>query len=290
MQDEISLIPHELSLTAGAKYEYSSFTKSDVQPTVSLSWTPSARQSAWLSIARAVRTPNRLERGLVANTSTFTAGPKTGLVNVYGRENARSEGLRAHEAGYRYQANRRLFVDIATFYNVYDHLGALEAGATFLETTPGPPHLVMPLYRGNSMKGETYGAEAAVDYRVDSGFSFKAGYSLLRMALHAQSDAADDAEKAEGESPRNQFYVGSFLTLPKSFEASAQAYFVGSLRTPGIPAYTRLDSNVTWKGAENIELSIAGSNLLGRHPEFQEVLGSINPVGRRLYAKLIWLF
>ena len=289
VQDEISLIPHELSLTAGAKYEYSSFTKSDVQPTVSLSWTPSARQSAWLSIARAVRTPNRLERGLVANTSTFTAGPKTGLVNVYGRENARSEGLRAHEAGYRYQANRRLFVDIATFYNVYDHLGALEAGATFLETTPGPPHLVMPLYRGNWMKRETYGAEAAVDYRV------------IRVSVQGRiQPAPDGVARAERRGPRRREGRGRKPAEPvlrgvvSDVAEIFRSFRSGLLR--GFAAYAR-DSclhaagfECDMEGRRNIELSIAGSNLLGRHPEFQEVLGSINPVGRRLYAKLIWLF
>jgi iron complex outermembrane recepter protein len=92
-------------------------------------------------------------------SSTFPAGGTLGLVTIYGQENTRSEGLLAYEAGYRYQANRRIGVDIATFYNVYDHLGTLESGKSFFETTPAPAHLVQPLYFGNAMKGETYGAE-----------------------------------------------------------------------------------------------------------------------------------
>jgi len=60
------------------------------------------------------------------------------------------------------------WLDLSTFYNVYDHLATVEAGAPFFEFAPQPPHIVAPLYFGNEMKGETYGSELATNYKATS--------------------------------------------------------------------------------------------------------------------------
>jgi iron complex outermembrane receptor protein len=209
-------------------------------------------------------------------------------VYLYGQESARAEGLNAYEAGYRYQANRKLWLDIASFYNVYDHLSTSEPGATFFQPAPAP-HVVAPVYFGNAMKGETYGTELAANYKATSSFSLKGSYSLLRLALHGYKGTVT-SESAEGRSPRHQVYIGSFLNLPKSFEISGHTYFVGSLPNFQTHAYTRLDLNLGWKALENLALNLVGQNLLGPHMEFGDVGSPANVVKRSIFAKITWRF
>ena len=141
------------------------------------------------------------------------------------------------------------------------------------------------------MRGETYGAELATNYKVSSYLMFKGSYSLLRMALHGYPGGAGSlSETAEGKSPRNQIYAGAFLTLPKSFELSTHAYFVGKLSTFHLPSYTRLDVNIAWKALETVELSVAAQNLLGSHTEFGPEEGALNPVKPTIYGKVGWRF
>jgi len=290
LQDEISIVPEKLSLTVGTKVERSGFSGYDVQPSVKLSWRPTARHSAWLSASRAVRTPSRVERDSYIAVGSFPAGPVSGIVEVLGQQSVRSEGLLAYEAGYRYQANRRFWLDLSTFYNVYDHLVTVEPGAPFFEFEPQPPHIVAPLYFGNEMKGETYGSELAANYKATSFVTFRSSYSLLRMALHGNNGQTAASEIAEGQSPRHQMYVGSFLNLPKSFEISAHSYFVGGLSNFNIPSHTRLDLNAAWRGLENIELAVSAQNLLGSRDEFGPTQGPANKINPSIFGKITWRF
>jgi iron complex outermembrane receptor protein len=289
VQNELVVVPRALTLTAGTKVENSTFTGRNIQPTVRLAWTPSVRHAAWGSVSHAVSTANRIVRGMYKNVGAFEAGPVTGLVNLYGQPNTRSEGLYAYEAGYRYQANRRLWLDTTAFYNVYGHLSTVEKGASFFTRTPQPPHVVVPLYFGNRLKGETYGAEAVGNYKVNELLTFRSSLSFLRMALHGY-DRTVSSENAEGQSPRHQAYVGTSLNLPRAVEVSMHGYFVGALKTFQLPAYARLDVNVAWKKFENLQLNIVGQNLLGRHTEFGDFEGPVNAVTRSIYGKVTWRF
>jgi iron complex outermembrane receptor protein len=290
VQDEITIVDQKLYFTLGSKLERSSLNGYDIQPTAQLLWVPDSRQSVWASASRAVRTANRVERGLRLDLATIPMGPIDGIVSFRGSEEARSEAVMAYQTGYRYQAKKVSF-DLATFYNVYDHLTTTEQAAPFFEAEPPPPHIVLPTFYGNGMRGETYGAELSGNYKVHSSLMFRGSYSLLRMALHAYSPGgAPVSETAEGKSPRNQVYAGAFLTLPKSLELSSHTYFVGGLPTFQLPSYTRVDVNIAWKGLENTEMSLAGQNLLGSHTEYGSGEGALNPVKRSFYGKVAWRF
>jgi len=288
IQDEISLINKKLYLNVGTKVEADTLAGNNLQPSAHLSWLPDNRHSAWISASHAVRTPNPSERGAYFNSGTFPAGSLPGLVNIYGQPDARSESLNAYEAGYRYQAGRKLWLDLTAFYNVYGHLSTDQTGAPYFEAVPAP-HLVLPLYVGNGMKGQTYGAEAAASYKVNSALTLKGSYSFLRLSLHGYNGTVS-SEGAEGQSPRHQVSFGSSLNLPKSFNVAGNAYFVGSLPNFNTPAYTRVDTNIGWKGLENVELQIVGQNLLGSHPEFGDTISPANMVTRSIFGRVIWRF
>ncbi|HKX31556.1 MAG TPA: TonB-dependent receptor plug domain-containing protein, partial [Blastocatellia bacterium] len=79
-QDELMLVKDRLRLTIGSKLEHHYFTGFDAQPNARLLWTPSARQTVWAAVSRAVRTPARSDRGLRYNNSAFFDAD--GLLNV----------------------------------------------------------------------------------------------------------------------------------------------------------------------------------------------------------------
>jgi iron complex outermembrane receptor protein len=61
VQDEVTLMPGKLLLALGSKFEKNTFTGLEVQPSVSLLWNRSDTDTAWISIARAARTPSRVD-------------------------------------------------------------------------------------------------------------------------------------------------------------------------------------------------------------------------------------
>lgn len=290
-QDEISIVDDALDLTLGSKFERSSFTGYDVQPTVRLSWRPAFRHTIWGAASHAVRTPNRVERGVVVNLETFDTDPVR-VVTAFGREGTRAEELTAYEAGYRYQSNRRFWLDFTTFYNLYDDLSTTEPGEPFFQADPSPPRLVMPIHFGNGMRGKAYGAELALRYEVTSSFTLRGNYSWLELDLESDSGLREleSVAKTEGRSPAHQTYLGSFLSLPLSLELAQHLYFVDQLPTLEIPAYTRADVNLTWKGHDELELSLVGQNLFGSHIEFHDAGTAPSVIDRRIYGLVRWRF
>jgi outer membrane receptor for monomeric catechols len=60
-----------------------------------------------------------------------------------------------------------------------------------------------------------------------------------------------------------------------------------------VASYTRLDTQLTWKLSERVELSLTGQNLLrDHHVEFNDQFQAVNSsqVKRSVYAKLTWQF
>src|SRR5207244_10746175 len=72
-----------------------------------------------------------------------------------------SERLVGYETGYRGLARPYLHLDIAAFYNNYDHLLSIEPGTPFAESTPTPAHTVIPFLFRNGLLGATSGIEIA---------------------------------------------------------------------------------------------------------------------------------
>ncbi|MEP7340327.1 MAG: TonB-dependent receptor [Acidobacteriota bacterium] len=294
-QDEITLAKDRLRLILGAKLEHNDFSGYEVQPSVRLLWTPSERQTVWAAVSRAVRTPARTQQDFRVNFQAFPAPDGTTIITaVLGSPNATSEVLRAYEFGYRVQPARKLSLDVATFYNIYKRLNSFEPGQPFFETDPLPAHLVVPVYYGNLLRGETYGLEASVNFDATSRWKLQGSYSFLRMQLHQDAASRDTvSEGTEGESPRHQAQLHSYFKLSRKFELDTAIYRVSRLMGQPIPAYTRLDARLGWHVRESLELSLSLQNLLdNRHPEFKGVdVGVItSQVRRSIYGKVTWKF
>ncbi|MCM3874079.1 MAG: TonB-dependent receptor [Pyrinomonadaceae bacterium] len=293
-QDEVNLVKDRLRLILGVKLEHNYLTGFEAQPSVRLSWTPSASQTAWAAVSRAVRTPARSQQDIRVNYQAFPGpGGIPVLVSVFGSPGPKSETLQAYELGYRAQPHRRLSLDVATFYNAYDRLTSFEPGLPFFETDPQPA-LVVPTYYGNLLYGETYGLEAAVNLEVTRRWKLRGSYSFLRLQLHRDAASTDTiSEGAEGYDPRHQFQLHSYLNLWRSFDLDTALYRVSRLSGQQVPGYTRIDSRLGWHARENVEISGGVQNLLdNRHAEFNgpDTLVVASQVRRSVYGKVTFRF
>jgi iron complex outermembrane receptor protein len=298
LQDEVTLQPDKWWLTLGSKFEHNDYTGFELQPSMRLRWKPKPRQIAWAAISRAVRTPARSEHDVRYNVevgSTAVSYPPYSIPTLttnFGDDDFKSEELTAYELGYRWQPKSSLSFDLATFYNQYDNLrtGEPDTAAIRLEDEPPPPHILIPIFMDNKMKGETYGFEWLAVWRPLTFWKLTAGYTYLQMDLRTDSDSLDTAaDDAEGDSPANQIQLCSNLDLPKGWSLDAELYYVDKLSKMDIPAYTRLDLRVGWQPTANWELSLNAENLLDdRHPEFGESYDfQPSQIPRQIYGQII---
>lgn len=84
------------------------------------------------------------------------------------------------------------------------------------------------------------------------------------------------------------------LDLPlEDIERIPSAFFVDRLDALAVPAYTRLDSDLTWQWDQHFSLSVFGQNILqDRHLEYVDsTLATTSSLMKRsAYAKLTWRF
>jgi len=303
-QNEIRLTP-KLSLTVGSKFEHIAFTGFEVEPGAQVVWSITPRKTFWISAAQAIRQPARIDATLetVAAVAPLEGGGQA-LLRLVPNTTQVSERLRGFELGYRAQMGRSVSFDLSGFSNYYSRLQSTRLLDPYLEPTPNPPHVVIPVVFAADATGHTYGAEISTNWSATKRWHLSSNYSLLHM-----SEVIDPARKGAaigqtaGLSPRHQFQVRSQVNVNRRLEWDFTLSQIGHLdgdpggtltTTPGVPGYTRLDSRIGWKWGESIELSIVGQNLLSpRHVEFPDqgiTLAVHSEIPRRVFAKLTWRF
>jgi iron complex outermembrane receptor protein len=279
IQDQITLITDRLKFTLGAKLGHNSFSGWEVQPSGRLLWSPNENHSVWVSASRAVRTPSRLEDSYRLNF--LVAGPNT--IQVVGNTELKSENLLAYELGYRVKASEKLFLDITTFYNVYNDLLTSEPIA------PSAPFFITSRNQ-NLMKGESWGVEVASTWDIFDFWRIKTGFTWFELDLFLDPSSQSPASTlANGASPQFQFNLRSYLDLPGGWELDTAINYVDELPDLGVEDYVRLDIRVGWYVSEQVEFSIIGQNLLEQnHQEFLGFAGGIQPalVPRSGYGKV----
>ena len=291
VQDEVALTPDRLNLIVGSKFEHHSFTDFEVQPGLRLLFTPTETQTWWASMARAARTPSRLERGGRIHVDAFRASPSGPpvLVALLPNSDASSEQVTAFELGWRIEPRPRVSFDATTYFHRYDRLFTYVAEPARFEPTPAPPHVLVPLTGTNVGDGHSYGAELAVQWIAAEHWRLSAGASWLHMHIHP--DASVD-----GTTPGYQAFVRSSLDLPHHLQLNGGLSYVGRLaggnNTGSVPAHLRLDTGVVWRPSDSFEAGIWGSNLLDdHHPEFTGYSSAVqSEVPRSFTARLTWRY
>jgi iron complex outermembrane receptor protein len=259
-------------------------------------YTPDEKNSIWLAVSRAVRTPSRFEEdGRI--TLNRTIDPMSGLpvtADTRGNTGLESEKLFAYEIGYRTQPTKALSIDVAAFANVYEDLRSFDPAGPGLEFTPPVPHVRVPVDVQNKFRGESYGVELAANWNVTQDWRLTASYTFLTLQIHQSSSSTDvvNQPSIEGSAPRNQFQIHSYYNITRNLELNSSLYYVENLRSGDVPSYLRLDAGVTWRPKDGLELSVGVQNALDdRHPEFTTSLNTpSNEIPRSVYAQLLWRF
>ncbi len=291
LQDEISLTDR-LQLTLGSKFEHNDFSEFEIQPSLRLLWKPLEQHSVWMAVARTVRTPSRFEDAAQV-TVKIIDDPTIpgGVLPVYAikNENMDPEELIAYEAGYRFAARNNLSFDMSVFYNDYDKLRTFRTVGTNLQ-----------FYNG--MKGYTYGLELTNKWSPASWFTSDFSYSYIKLNLETASSVDPQfARLAEHSSPRHQFSLRTNFRLAHNLHLNLWGRYVDGVSQAlpstlapdlSVDEYFDCDANIIWNIGENLELMVAGQNLLDSHKlEFiQENFISPIEIGRSFYAKLTWKF
>ena len=279
VQDELALIKEQLLLTLGTKIEHNDYTGVEFQPSARLAWRVSDRNLLWSAVSRAARTPSRVDRELYAPG-------QPPFVVLQGGTDFESEKLIAYELGYRTQPAELLTIALSTFYNDYNDLRSIE------QVSPPAP---FPIFIGNGLRGDSYGAELTADYRATSFWRLGAGYTELRVHLHHKPGSTDvNPGTSEANDPHHLLSLRSSLDLGHwQFDATYRQ--VSRIDTQNVPGYGELDLRLAWQRSQPLEISVVGQNLLhAHHPEFGVDTG--NPsntrqeIERGVYGKVLWRF
>ena len=279
VQDEVALIQEKLHLSLGTKLEHNEYTGIEVQPSARLAWRISAQKLLWAAVSRAVRTPSRVDRELYAPS----VPP---FVVLEGGANFRSEKLFAYELGYRAQPNDALAIAVSTFYDEYNDLRSIERVAP-----PNP----FPIFIGNSLRGETYGAEWTADWRVTSFWRLRGGYTELRVHLDHKPGSTDaNPGTNEAHDPKRLLSLRSSLDVG-DWQLDATLRHVSRIDNENVPAYGELDLRVAWQAMRTLEICLVGQNLLhDRHSEFGTETATLSntrkAIERGVYGKLLWRY
>ncbi len=145
------------------------------------------------------------------------------------------------------------------------------------------------------MYGSTAGVEISASLKIADRWTLSPGYALLKMHLHTDplSQDTNSVSDYEGSNPQHQAQLRSHVELSHGLAWDASAYFVDRLPFQQVASYTRLDTQLTWKAAERLEVSVVGQNLLqDHHLESLDAVTLVNSslIKRSGYAKITWRF
>jgi len=294
VQDEIGLVEDRLTLTLGTKLLRTNFSSDiDLEPSVRLLWTPGDKQTIWAAFTHALRTPSDGEDnfnllGFISTTANGTP--------FFARFNANpdfaAEQMNGYELGYRRLLGKKFYVDVTGYYNHYHDLFSEDlAGATYLETTPAPAHFLLPAQFRNGLLGYTKGVEIAPEWRATENWRLRGSYSYLHMNVGKAPNSGDvgTAPIIVGSSPQHEVTVSSAMDLSKKLELDLTFRYVSALPGQLVSAYSTGDARIGWRFNSQVDLSVAGQNLLQpSHPEFGGDPGPLVGIRRSIYAKVTW--
>jgi len=289
--DDIALTD-ALRLSLGAKVERTPYTGWEHQPSARALWRITPRHATWVAASRAVRVPTRGYADASIVQEVLPGSPPT-VVKVVGDPDAETTGVRAFEAGYRGRPADTVSLDLATFYNRYDHVNTLENGTAFLETSPSV-HTVVPLVLETNAHATAVGTEAVVTWQAARRLRLTATYAWLRLRARpdAGSDDVDNVRRNDGWSPQQQAGLLVRADPRPGVELDGALRAVDGLTALAVPGYVDMTARVAWEPVAGLSLSLTGEHLLRTHHREFAVLGATDVVAedvpRTVFARVTW--
>jgi len=277
IQDSVSLIPDTLKLYLGSRFEHNDFTGYEYQPSIRLGWTPDPHQTLWLAETRSVRIPSRGDLGLYLDYNDtspcpFSNDPTLGCVLLVNNPDAEADVVVTTELGYRVQINRQHSVDIALFYDDYQHDEVVD------------PNII-------NIKDNTRGIEINTWHQLTKSWHLELWYVQHQQFLKTPGGA-----KVENSLiPLNSAHLRSYWSINQEWEWDVLVYFVddtfSSSGTTVSPDYTRIDTRLGWKLNNNLSTDLVLRNLLDDvHVESYESTRINTGVPRSFEVKLDYRF
>jgi iron complex outermembrane receptor protein len=288
-QDQFAIVQNRLWLTVGSKFEHNIFTGWENQPSGRVLWSPTAHQTIWTAVSRAVRSPSRVDEDLHL-AGLATPSPAI-FVCVCDNRKFLSETLLGYEAGYRRLVNSRVYVDLSVFHNHYDDLTSYGNASLSIVSSPPPGHILLSLPFANGIRGSTNGGEIAPDWKATRWMELKSSYSYVSLNLEDKPTHTKTSYVStyEGSSPHHEATAQAILSLPKRFEFDPAYRYVAALPAQGVKSYSTADARVGWHFAPGLELSVTGQNMLQpHHPEFGGDPSGLVGVKRSVYGQITW--
>ena len=292
IQDQITL-SEAVTVTAGTKVEHNDRTGVEWQPSIRGIWQINDVSSIWGSIARAVRTPSRLERDI--RLYSFTSAPSALLpaptqIFINGSQTVRSETLNAYEMGVRYYPSKKMSLDLAVFYNDYDHITSIEQGLPVLSGT----NFVLDSTFDNLQEATHKGFELVLDYTYSEQWRTQIVYSSVseNSNLKGGSAALSTPEKTPHHTVSffNNFNIFPSLDLDVWLKYKSETIQRGlsPLTAAPVDSFIVADTRLAWRPIEPIELAFVVQNVFdSEHIEgIEEYFSKPTEHGRKYYINI----
>jgi iron complex outermembrane receptor protein len=287
--DEVTLWPDRLQLTVGTKVEHNNYSGVHWQPSARVLWTPSTWQAFSASVARAVRTPSRVEHDFQSGNLLTTMGPT--FVRLTPNPAFEAELLTAFEVGWVGNPRPWVMWAVAAFRNAHDRTLSLELNSPFVETDASGARVIVPVHFGNGLRGDSHGVEANIDLRPAAWWRTSVGYSWLRVELDRRPGSRDGGQetRSEGVAPAHQLQLATTFHLGARTTVNWFLRAIGEVPAFDIPSYVTSNLAVEWRARTDVSVFLSGRNLHhAGHVEFDDGRNGQIGIGRSVMAGLRW--
>lgn len=257
VQDEVQLAPG-VRASAGLRVEHNIYTGTELLPNLRLAWDVDARTMLWAAVSRTVRAPSRIDRDFFAGEAADPSRPL-----IAGGPGTVAETARVVELGWRAQPTPALSYSATLFYTDFERLLSLEPAQG---SADGLPYMY-----ANLGKGALRGLEAWASWQPARGWRLHAGGVLQDVDAGREPASRDTVGLAglAGNDPRLTWTLRSTHDLGARLRADLALRYVSRLPQDAVPRYHELDARLAWQVRSDLELALAGRNLLhARHAEY----------------------
>ncbi|GGP55040.1 TonB-dependent receptor [Shewanella algicola] len=271
VSDEITILDDALWLTLASRFEHNDYTGFEVQPNIRLMWQVDSKNSVWTSIARAVRTPSRVENNLIVNALNIAPSEVSPLVKVFvaGNDDYQSEEIVSYEVGYRFVPAKKWSFDTTFFFNAYDKLRSTSDGTTDFSAFPN--YLSQYTAFENQYDGYNYGAELSSMWAVTDLLQLRINYSYIQNEF-------GDILGQNTQAPQNMVSTMVDWNMTENIDVNIVWRFIdntelltgngSSFKT--IDGYKGVDIGIHWAATPDLMLSAFGKNLFySSHLEYE---------------------
>ena len=201
------------------------------------------------------------------------------------------EQLLGYEFGYRTSVVKNVIVSFVSFHNRYDDLLSVESAPTFVESTPAPSHLVLPLYLRNGLRATTSGMEIVAIRDLSEWWRVRGSYSFLGLDARRKpgSNDASTVNQLENDSPAHKAVLQSMFNFGKQLELDLTWRYVSAIPNQRVPSYSTGDVRLERRLGKYFALALVGQNLLQpSHFEYGGDPGGLVGIKRSVYLKATW--